>query len=600
MPRSKPTFSQAQQVLKETFGYDSFHKTQAAAIKSVLAGNDTFVLMPTGGGKSMCYQVPALVLPGTTVVVSPLIALMKDQVDGLKANGVAAEFLNSSLDPTEQAEVIKRLMAGKLKLLYVSAERLVTGNFLNSLKQLKINLFAIDEAHCISAWGHDFRPDYTRLSHLKGSFPNTPIIALTATADAVTRKDILAQLELDEPNIFIDSFDRPNISLSVAQGVKKKEKIAAFLENKTGQPGIIYCLTRKQTEELADKLQGMGYTAASYHAGMSSAERDSVQRSFVRDKTQIICATIAFGMGIDKSNVRWVIHYSLPKNLEGYYQEIGRAGRDSATAHALLFYSYADVEMIKKFFLDRSQGALQQEKLERIKEYAEGVTCRRKTLLQYFGEEYSEDCGNCDICAEPYPKLNGTEITKVVLQKVKVMHKRGKCMTRELVPLLTRESDKVSFASWHFYLGQLKNQGILGVDFAQQSLFVTELGEQVLQGKRQVELVLLDEFIERQEGARSAPSSTPGIGAPKPSQKKKAQYKDEYNNPLFEKLRYKRKQLAEEQNMPAYLIFSDATLLEMAHSKPTTKSAMLAVSGVGKVKFERYGDAFLAVIRQNS
>lgn len=599
MPRSKPTLAKAKQVLKDTFGYDSFHKTQTAAIKSVLSGNDTFVLMPTGGGKSMCYQVPALVLSGTTVVVSPLIALMKDQVDGLKANGVAAEFLNSSLEPQEQAEIIQRLLAGELKLLYVSAERLVTGDFLSVLKNIEISLFAIDEAHCISSWGHDFRPDYTRLSNLKSSFPKTPIIALTATADAITRKDILGQLELDDPQVFVDSFDRPNISLTVEQGVKKKEKIAAFLEDKHGQSGIIYCLTRKQTEELADKLRGMGFMAASYHAGMSSAERDSVQKSFVRDKTQIICATIAFGMGIDKSNVRWVIHYSLPKNIEGYYQEIGRAGRDSATAHALLFYSYADVEMIKKFFLDRTQGALQQEKLERIKEYAEGVTCRRKTLLQYFGEEYAEDCGNCDVCAEPFPKLNGTEITKVVLEKVKQLNKAGKCVTRELVALLSRESDKVSFASWHFYLGQLKNQGILGVDFSEQALFVTELGEQVLAGERQVELVLLDVFIERQEGARSAPSHT-GIGAPKPGKKKKDLYKDEYNNPLFEKLRHKRKQLAEEQNIPAYLIFSDATLLEMAHAQPSSKSQMLSISGIGTVKFERYGDAFLGVIRQNS
>ena len=308
MPSLKPTFARAQEVLKKTFGYDSFHPTQAAAIKSVLAGDDTFVLMPTGGGKSVCFQVPALLFPGTTIVVSPLIALMKDQVDGLRANGVAAEYLNSSLEYEDQHEITTRLLAGEIKLLYISAERLVSPDFTSILKKIKISLFAIDEAHCISSWGHDFRPDYTKLSHLKSNFPKVPIIALTATADHITRRDILAQLKLDEPQEFVDSFDRPNISLTVEAGVNKKEKIAAFLSTKPGQSGIIYCLTRKQTEELADALQGMGFTAASYHAGMSSAERSSVQRSFVRDKTQIMCATIAFGMGIDKSNVRWVIH----------------------------------------------------------------------------------------------------------------------------------------------------------------------------------------------------------------------------------------------------------------------------------------------------
>ena len=592
MPSLKPTFARAQEVLKKTFGYDSFHPTQAAAIKSVLAGDDTFVLMPTGGGKSVCFQVPALLFPGTTIVVSPLIALMKDQVDGLRANGVAAEYLNSSLEYEDQHEITTRLLAGEIKLLYISAERLVSPDFTSILKKIKISLFAIDEAHCISSWGHDFRPDYTKLSHLKSNFPKVPIIALTATADHITRRDILAQLKLDEPQEFVDSFDRPNISLTVEAGVNKKEKIAAFLSTKPGQSGIIYCLTRKQTEELADALQGMGFTAASYHAGMSSAERSSVQRSFVRDKTQIMCATIAFGMGIDKSNVRWVIHYSLPKNIEGYYQEIGRSGRDSAPAQALLFYSYADVEMIKRFFLDKTQGALQQAKLDRIKEFAEGVICRRKILLNYFGEEYSDDCGNCDVCEQPFTTLNGTEISQHILNTVLQMSSQGSCQTKELVSALTQLSDKVSFASWHFYVAQLKNQGLITIDFSEQTLQLSEKGTATLADKLPVRLVLLDTFIERQQSGESSdlkPLSKRG----KKSKKRKSA---EYDNPLFEKLRHKRLVLAQENSIAAYMIFSDTTLLELAQKQPKTKAQMLEISGIGEVKWQRYGKDFLQVL----
>jgi ATP-dependent DNA helicase RecQ len=540
--------------------------------------------MPTGGGKSICFQIPALVLDGTTIVISPLIALMKDQVDGLKANGISAEYLNSSLDFAEQAEITERLLAGEIKILYVSAEKLVSPEFMVLLKKIKPNLFAIDEAHCISAWGHDFRPDYTKLSCLKTTFPKVPIIALTATADESTRKDILSQLELDNAKEFVDSFDRPNISLTVLPGQKRIEKIKDFLSDKGKQSGIIYCLTRKQTENLAEKIKQMGMSVACYHAGLSSVARSKIQTNFITDKTQIICATIAFGMGIDKLNVRWVIHYNTPKNIEGYYQEIGRAGRDGAPAEALLFYTFADIEMIKKFFVEESQGGVQLAKLDRMKEYAEAVICRRKILLDYFDENYAGECNNCDICANPFQKLNGTKIAKKVLEEVV----NGKYTTKQLVSVLMQYSNKISFASWHFYIAQLKNLGIIKQDFQQnQILCITNDGKSVTENKLRVELVMLEEFIKRQEQASKTKKSYV---------KKKTSQKEYYKNPLFEKLRELRTKIAKESNVPAYVVFSDKTLLEMANEKPSSKDEMLQISGVGEVKWEKYGEVFLEVM----
>ncbi|MFZ1721933.1 MAG: DNA helicase RecQ [Microgenomates group bacterium] len=584
----KKLFQNAQDLLKETFGFKAFHPTQETAIHAVLAGKDALVIMPTGGGKSMCYQIPAMVLGGISIVVSPLIALMKDQVDALRANGVAAEFLNSSIPPERQHEIITDVLEGNVALLYVSAERLLSPDFIKILKKITPKLFAIDEAHCISAWGHDFRPDYTRLSQIKSLFPKTPLIALTATADEITRQDIITQLELNSPLVLIDSFDRPGISLSVLPGQNRIQKITEFVSDKVGQSGIIYCLTRKKTESIAKKLQQTGFTAASYHAGMSSADRSKIQKSFVRDKTQIICATIAFGMGIDKSNVRWIIHYNLPKNIEGYYQEIGRAGRDSAPAQALLFYSYADVEMIKKFFIDVKQGALQLAKLERMKEFAEGVICRRKILLQYFGETYPKNCNNCDVCESPYTTRNGTKITESILNLIIDLSSDGYISTTQLISALTKSSDKVNFASWYFYLAQLKNQGIIDINFAKnQSLFVTKKGTEILKKKKPVRLVLLDTFIERQEN----------IGKSTKKRSKKKPKKDYFKNPLYEKLREIRYDLAQKNSLAAYMVFSDATLLEMAHEKPKNKSEMLGISGVGEIKWERYGESFLQAIR---
>lgn len=596
MPTAAPTFAQAQKALKQYFGYDEFHKTQEKAIRSVLAGKDTFVLMPTGGGKSICYQIPSLILPGTTIVVSPLIALMKDQVDGLRVNGISAHYINSSQEFSEQNKIIAEVLAGNVRILYVSAERLVSADFMQLLKKITPNLFAIDEAHCISAWGHDFRPDYTRLSMLRSQFPKVPIIALTATADELTRTDILSQLELDSPTQLVDSFDRANISLTVLPGQNRVAQITNFLSDKMHQSGIIYCLTRKETENLAEKLQSLGLHAASYHAGMSAAERSRIQRSFVQDKILIICATIAFGMGIDKSNVRWVIHYNMPKNIEGYYQEFGRAGRDSAPAQALLFYSYADVEKIQRFFIDRSQGDVQLAKLERMKEYAEGVICRRKILLRYFDETYKKNCQNCDVCNQPYPSLNGTEITHHALQLLKTTSAKQKLTTKEFVNLLMQKSDKVTYASWHFYIAQLKNLGLIRVQFSEdQSLQLTETGLQVLAEKKPVRLVTLDTYIERLEKMSKTTGGAVG-GAKAKSRKKKKISADAFNNPLFEKLRELRAELARKQSIAAYMVFSDATLLQMANEKPKNKQEMLAISGVGEVKWERYGEEFVKIL----
>lgn len=580
--------SAARTALKQYFGYDAFYPTQEKAIQAVLDGKDVFVLMPTGGGKSLCYQIPALVKPGTAIIISPLIALMKDQVDALKASGVAAEFLNSSLDSQQQADIIERTKQGQIKLLYVSAERLVTPAFARLLQEIEVSLFAVDEAHCISAWGHDFRPEYTQLSHLGTTFPNAPVIALTATADATTRQDILSQLELKNPVELVDSFDRPNISLTVLPGKRRVEAIKDFLADHPNQPGIIYCLSRNSTEQLAEKLQSAGFSAASYHAGMNAAERSRIQRSFSRDKTQIICATIAFGMGIDKLNVRWVIHYNLPKNIESYYQEIGRSGRDGAPAEALLFYSYRDVQTLQRFGMDSARKDLQLAKLDRMKEFAEGVTCRRRTLLSYFGEEYPKDCQNCDVCSNPYPTFDGTEIAQLALKTVassKLTH-----TAKSLVSALSNANLPVSFASWHFYVSQLKNLGLLKTKFDQnQQLVLTNKGKDVLSKQKNVGLVTLDDYIERQETVAKPTKKA----AKKPT-------KSEYQDPLFDALRQKRLELAQAAKIPAYMIFSDATLLQMAKEKPSNEVEMKTISGVGEVKWQRYGKLFLKLLSEQA
>lgn len=589
--------SAAQQVLKEYFGYDTFRPQQAEIVEAVLQNRDTVVLMPTGGGKSLCFQVPALVKPGLCVVVSPLIALMKDQVEALRVNGIAAAYLNSTQNASEQHQIETSCLDGSLKLLYVSPEKLLSVGFFGFLRTLEINLFAIDEAHCISSWGHDFRPEYTQLKYLKEQFPTIPVIALTATADKLTRRDIEQQLKLVDPQVFLSSFDRPNIFIQVKPGRDRLKQILDFVEARPNQPGIIYCLSRQSTETLANKLQQNGFRAAYYHAGLAPDRRSSVQEKFLRDDVQIICATIAFGMGIDKSNVRWVIHYNLPKNLESYYQEIGRAGRDGAKANALLFYSLADVLNLRSMLTDgkAAHQELQLAKLERMQQFADARHCRRQILLQYFSENLPKPCGKCDVCLNPPATFDGTLLVQKALSAVARMQEKAALgMVIDVLrgsrhqQLLVKGFDKIktfgagkdlSFNEWQMYLQQMLNSGYFEMAYDDGfTLKLTQKSKSVLFDGEKVDLVKFTPV---------AASSTPEtISKARP---KKEVIKDE----LFERLRKLRKQLADQQNVPPYVIFNDATLQEMAEEKPTNRIAMLAISGVGMVKYENYGYDFV-------
>jgi len=589
-----------QEILKKYFGYDTFRPLQQQVVEAVLARKDALVLMPTGGGKSICYQVPALTMPGICIVVSPLIALMKDQVEALLANGVRAGFLNSTQNAETQYKLENECLAGTLKLLYVSPEKLLSNGFFSFLRRLEINLFAIDEAHCISAWGHDFRPEYTQLKFLKEQFPAVPIIALTATADRLTRQDITNQLHLPDPKVFISSFDRPNINLSVRPGKNRLKTIKEFLDAHKAQPGIIYCLSRNSTEQLTQKLKADGYNVATYHAGLSPQVRSRAQEDFLKDNVQIICATIAFGMGIDKSNVRWVIHYNLPKNIEGYYQEIGRGGRDGARANALLFYSYADVMSLRNMLNEgnKEQNALQLAKLERMQQYAEATMCRRKILLQYFGETVEKNCGNCDICRNPPATFNGTELAQKTFSAIARMQEKANItMVIDVLrgsrnqAVLAKGYDKIKtygagrdipFFDWQSYLHQLLNAGFLEMAYEENyALKLNDRSRAVLFNGQPVELVKFEPYSEKDEVKEDRRT-------------KKEVIKDE----LFERLRILRKKIADEKQVPPYVIFSDSTLLEMADEKPTNRLAMLAITGVGMVKFENYGDVFINEIIQ--
>lgn len=599
------TLAHAQEALKKVFGYDAFRPLQADIIQAVYDRRDVLVLMPTGGGKSICYQVPALTLDGTAVIVSPLIALMKDQVEGLRANGATAAFLNSMLSPAQTHELEDELLAGNIKLLYVSPEKLVSQGFQPLLNRLKISLFAVDEAHCISAWGHDFRPEYTQLKFLKAQFPDIPVLALTATADKLTRKDIAEQLQLHDPATFIASFDRPNIALTVRPGQKRFEQIADFLKKHPNQSGIIYCLARKTCADLSEKLNARGFKTAYYHADMSPQERNKVQEDFINDRVPVICATIAFGMGIDKSNVRFIIHYNLPRNLEGYYQEIGRSGRDGLPAEALLFFSYQDVMTYRQMFEEGDASPEQKElkitKLGRMYQFAEAPVCRRKTVLHYFGEAYDRNCGNCDVCKNPPQQFDGTLAAQKALSALLRMEEKvGMNMLVDVLRGSQRREifeqgynniktygagREYSFEEWQFILSQMLHLGLLEIAYDDKnSLKVTPAGRAILFENQRVKLALPpkpgEKAAEKAAAARG-PNRTQAL-------------RDE----LFERLVALRRKIGQQQGIPPYLIFSDATLEEMAQKRPMTDADLLYVSGVGERKLQLYGDAFIDAIRR--
>ncbi|MBD2716153.1 DNA helicase RecQ [Microvirga sp. STR05] len=601
-----PTLDSARKVLKQYYGYDTFRPMQEDIIQSILDGRDTVVLMPTGGGKSVCFQIPAVVSEGVCVVVSPLIALMKDQVEALKANGISAAYINSSVGQSEQNAICGDCLNGYMKLLYVSPEKLLSDGFLQFLKRMRISMFAIDEAHCISSWGHDFRPEYTQLRVLREQFPQVPIIALTATADRLTQRDIQQQLRMQEPQVFLSSFDRPNLNLIVRPGQDRVGGILDFLERHPGESGIIYCLSRKQCETLAGKIQAKGVKAGFYHAGMTPNQRSAVQEGFLKDDLQVIVATIAFGMGIDKSNVRWVIHYNLPKNIEGYYQEIGRGGRDGSPATAVLFYSFADVMQLREMLTKENPHLTQLNltKLERMQQFAEAASCRRKILLNYFGETLATDCGNCDICRNPPTTFDGSLIAQKALSAVVRMRERApigllidvlRGMRNQAV--ISGGYDQIKtygagadlpYLDWYSYIHQMLNDGLLYIAYEEgYALKITELGREVLQGQRPLALKKFQPTEKAEKPARgrkgAQKAATPAT--------KEAQ--------LFEALRNLRKRIADEQNVPPYVIFTDATLQEMAVERPVNRVAMLGISGVGMKKFDTYGEQFIREILAN-
>ena len=593
--------NQTHTILKNVFGYEEFRPLQEEIIERTIDGKDSFVLMPTGGGKSMCFQIPALVFDGITIVVSPLISLMKDQVQALKANGIKADFFNSSISPQEENTVIDKAMKGELQLLYLSPEKLISVS--NTwLKELNIKLVAIDEAHCVSMWGHDFRPEYTRLKAFRNSLPTVPFMALTATADKSARKDIEEQLGLRNSKLFISSFDRKNLSIEVRGQVPKKKKlqeIANFVEQKKNESGIIYCLSRKNTEEVANYLKEEGCSVAFYHAGMNPEEREKAQTEFINDDTKIIVATIAFGMGIDKSNVRFVIHYNLPKNLEGYYQEIGRAGRDGLPSETILYYNMRDFVLYSQFADGGANTAMQKEKLNRMLQFAEAKSCRRKILLSYFGEHLTKNCGNCDVCENPPKDFEGTILTQKALSGiVRMGEKEGITMlinvlrgsnnadvhTKQFFKLKTYGIGKdISFYDWRDYVIQMANQGLIEIMYSENSaLKISPIGWKILKGEETIKL--------------TTPIS--------PEEKKKKQkvvkiaLEGEVNKDLFTELKKVRYSISKEENVPAYIIFNDKSLKLMASELPITENQFLAISGVGMNKMEQYGEEFMNVIRK--
>lgn len=593
------TIERAREVLIHRFGYEDFRLEQRRVIETVLAGRDAVVLMPTGGGKSLCYQIPALLFDGLTVVVSPLIALMKDQVDALRANGVEAAFINSTQTANEQTAIIRAARAGQIKLLYVAPERLASGidRFIDFLKEVRVSLFAIDEAHCISSWGHDFRPDYMQLGVLKREFPGVPLLALTATADKLVRKDIFERLGIASAELFISSFNRPNIFYAVEPKRNSYDQLIRYLNDRRDESGIIYCLSRASVESLAADLADEGFSALPYHAGLDKQTRDRNQEAFLKDETKIVVATIAFGMGIDKSNVRFVVHMDLPKNIESYYQETGRAGRDGLPSEALLFFSWGDVIKLKRFAEvdgNEQQTEIMLRKLDQMGEYGDLRSCRRRFLLRYFSEELRENCGSCDNCTTRFETFDGTVIAQKALSAV---YRTGQRFgLAYLVDLLRgSKSEKIrdehkniktygvgadlSKDAWFDHFKDLIAQGFLiQTDGQYPTIALTETSMDVLAGKTPVQLIK-SRTKATKETIAAAAAEHPHVPE------------------LFEALRGLRATIARGENVPSYIVFSDATLIEMATYLPLSDADMMRMSGVGDAKMDRYGADFLNEIR---
>lgn len=596
------------QILKQYYGYDSFRPLQEEIINHVCQGGDALVLMPTGGGKSLCYQIPALLMEGVTVVVSPLISLMKDQVDALRSNGIAAEALNSGNEERVNRIIRERCCAGEVKVLYLSPERLVTD--LEWLRTcVRVSLIAIDEAHCISQWGHDFRPEYTQLGTLHEQFPSVPVMALTATADKVTKQDILEQLHMKEPRLFVSSFDRPNLSLDVKRGYAAKDKlrtILSIINRHQGESGIIYCTSRKNTEKLAEKLRSYMISADVYHAGMTAEERNHVQEDFINDRIDVICATVAFGMGIDKSNIRFVIHYNLPKSIESFYQEIGRGGRDGLPTETTLFYNLQDIITLRKFADESGQRDTNLEKLQRMQEYAEASVCRRRILLNYFGETTDCQCGNCDVCHTPPQMFDGTILVQKALSAIaRANGNIGFTVTIDILRAMPTHEvlqggyDKmktygagrdVPARDWHDYMLQMLQMGFIEIAYNENNhLHITPLGREVLQGTRQVQLAVIvrEDFSVK--------------GRKKKEKAQKPIYPDilpDEDPNLFQRLRELRRSLADEAKKPAYIIMSDRTLHDLAAKRPTSIAALGTIFGIGEHKAQTYGEVFIRLIKE--
>ncbi|WP_139119089.1 DNA helicase RecQ [Pseudoalteromonas sp. BMB] len=584
-------------VLNDVFGYSTFRDGQLDIIQSSLAGQDTLVLLPTGGGKSLCYQVPAALFAGVTIVISPLISLMQDQVAQLKAQGIAAEYINNSVAWEQQRDIYDALFQGRLKLLYVAPEKALQRDFIERISNCNISLFAIDEAHCVSHWGHDFRPHYFRLKELRQHFPSVPMMALTATADLATRKDIVQQLGMQAPFIYTGSFDRPNIRYTIEEKFKPLSQLIRYLKEQKGQSGIIYCGSRKRVDDIAEKLIDAGFNAAGYHAGLDNDQRQFVQNRFARDDIQIVVATVAFGMGINKPNVRFVVHYDIPKSVEAYYQETGRAGRDSLAAEAVMYFDPADIPRVRRFFEDipdEQRRKVEEQRFQAMSSFAEAQTCRRQILLNYFSEYQREACGNCDICLNPPKQFDGTLVAQQALSCVYRAEQRFGIgyivdILRGANTARIREQNHHTLSTygigkehsnefWLSILRQLIHHGLLSQDITQgATLRLTEAARAVLRGEYVLQL------------------AEPRLVAKHVYQDKLAQFN--YDKKLFAKLRALRKQLADEDDVPPYVVFNDRTLAEMAQRTPTTDSEFLQVSGVGFTKLSKYGAPFMQLIR---